>query len=170
MGCGSSARPGDLPRPHRLWPFYQGNVRIHLEAGTPQLRRLAATQTRLYLPESARGGLHRRRQPRTARPGAGVETGGDLVSGRLQHLCLLQPKEELGATQHRVQTSNRRFRDDEFLIPRDLTEGRSAIRVRIRFTPVKRPLFPGHPLPELAWSEIRYTAYCWVMPETAVKD
>lgn len=80
------------------------------------------------------------------------------------------PKEELGATQHRVQTSNRRFRDDEFLIPRDLTEGRSAIRVRIRFTPVKRPLFPGHPLPELAWSEIRYTAYCWVMPETAVKD
>jgi hypothetical protein len=74
------------------------------------------------------------------------------------------PKEELGATQHIVQTSNRRFRDDEFLLPRDLTEGRSAIRVRVRFTPVERPLFPGHPIPELAWSEIRYTAYCFVMP------
>src|SRR5262249_18526876 len=80
------------------------------------------------------------------------------------------PKEELGATQHIVQTSNRRFRDDEFLVPRDLTEGRSALRVRVRFTPVKRPLFPGHPLPELAWSEIRYTAYCWVMPQAAVSS
>ncbi len=74
------------------------------------------------------------------------------------------PKDELGTTQHIVQTSNRRFRDDEFLIPRNLTEGRSAIRVRVRFVPVRRPLFPGHPLPELAWSEMRYTAYCFVMP------
>jgi hypothetical protein len=77
------------------------------------------------------------------------------------------PKEELGATCHIVQTSNRRFRDDEFLVPRDLTERRSAIRVRVEFTPVKRPLFPGHPLAKLAWSEIRYTAYCFVMPEAA---
>ena len=29
------------------------------------------------------------------------------------------PKDELGATQHNIQTSNRRFRDDEFLLPRD---------------------------------------------------
>src|SRR5207248_10681675 len=79
------------------------------------------------------------------------------------------PKEELGKTQHVVQTSNRRFRDDEFLVPRELTQGRSAIRVRVQFTPVKRPLFPGHPVPELAWSEIRYTAYCFVMPDAPVK-
>jgi hypothetical protein len=79
------------------------------------------------------------------------------------------PKEELGATQHVVQTSNRRFRDDEFLVPRALTEGRSAVRVRVRFTPVKRPLFAGRALPELAWSELRYTAYCFVMPEAPVK-
>jgi hypothetical protein len=75
------------------------------------------------------------------------------------------PKEELGATQHIVQTSNRRFRDDEFLVPRDLTEGRSKIRVRVKFTPVNRPLFPGRPMDELAWSEIRYDAYCFVIPE-----
>ena len=74
-------------------------------------------------------------------------------------------RDELGATVHTVETSNRRFRDDEFLVPRKLTEGREAIRVRVRFTPVKVPLFPGHPLAELAWSEIRYDAYCYVMPE-----
>jgi hypothetical protein len=74
------------------------------------------------------------------------------------------PQAELGQTQHIVQTSNRRFRDDEFLIPRDLTEGSRAIRIRIHFTPVNRPLFPGYPVPELAWSEIRYTAYSFVLP------
>jgi hypothetical protein len=77
------------------------------------------------------------------------------------------PKEELGAAQHIVQTSNRRFRDDEFLIPQRLTQGRSQIRVRIQFTPVSLPLFPGQPLPELAWTELRYDAYCFVMPEDA---
>jgi hypothetical protein len=75
------------------------------------------------------------------------------------------PKGELGVTEHKVQTSNRRFRDDEFLVPRSLTEGRSAIRVRVQFTPVETPLFPGHPLAELAWSEIRYNVYCFVLPE-----
>jgi hypothetical protein len=74
------------------------------------------------------------------------------------------PKDELGATQHIVQTSNRRFRDDEFLLPLKLTQGRSEIRVRVKFTPVPIPLFPGQPLPELAWSELRYDAYCFVMP------
>lgn len=79
------------------------------------------------------------------------------------------PKGELGAARHIVQTSNRRFRDDEFLVPRDLTEGRSAIRVRVKFTPVTTRLFPGHAPAEPAWSEIRYDAYCYVMPEWGVK-
>jgi len=78
------------------------------------------------------------------------------------------PRTELGATEHVVQTSNRRFRDDEFLIPRDLTAGRSSIRVRVKFTPVRTPLYPGYPLPDLAWSEIRYTAYSYVMPKFTV--
>jgi hypothetical protein len=79
------------------------------------------------------------------------------------------PKEELGATQHLVRTSNRRFRDDEFLIPRNLTQGRSLIRVRVEFTPVQRPLFPGRPLPDLAWSEFRYMAYCFVLPRSPLQ-
>jgi hypothetical protein len=75
------------------------------------------------------------------------------------------PRTELGATEHVVETSNRRFRDDEFLIPRDLTAGRSSIRIRVKFTPVATPLYPGYALPELAWSEMRYTAYSLVMPK-----
>jgi len=74
------------------------------------------------------------------------------------------PKSELGSTEHHVLTSNRRFRDDEFLLPRELTEGRSTIQVRIKFTPVHIPLFPGRAEAELAWSEIRYDAYSYVMP------
>jgi hypothetical protein len=75
------------------------------------------------------------------------------------------PKDELGPTQHVVRTSNRRFRDDEFLLPLKLTKGRSAIRVRFAFTPVHIPLFPGHAEAELAWSEIRYDVYSYVMPD-----
>lgn len=75
------------------------------------------------------------------------------------------PKGELGETQHRVEVSNRRFREDEFLVPKKLTEGREQIRIRIKFVPVEIPLFPGHPLPEIAWSEIRYDAYCFVLPK-----
>jgi hypothetical protein len=78
------------------------------------------------------------------------------------------PPAELGATQHNVQTSNRRFRDDEFLIGREHTRGRNAIRVRVKFTPVKIPLFPSWPLAEPAWTEIRYSAYCYVMPRPAL--
>lgn len=74
------------------------------------------------------------------------------------------PQDELGAAQHLAQTSNRRFRDDEFLLPLALTRLRKAIRLQIRFTPVRRPLFPGAELSPLGWSEFRYTAYCYRMP------
>jgi D-arabinan exo alpha-(1,3)/(1,5)-arabinofuranosidase (non-reducing end) len=75
------------------------------------------------------------------------------------------PKGELGATEHVIETSDRRLRDDEFLISRDLTQGLSAIRLRVRFTQVNIPLFPGAPPQKLAWSEIAYSAYCFVMPD-----
>ena len=75
------------------------------------------------------------------------------------------PKGELGATQHVVETSNRRFRDDEFLVPSRLTQGRKSIRIRVTFSRVNIPLFPGRPLDEQAWSEIRYDAYCFVLPK-----
>lgn len=76
------------------------------------------------------------------------------------------PPGELDKSKHIVMSSERRFRDDEFLVPRDLTAGRSAIHVRVKFSPVKRPLLKGYPDKEMAWSEIRYSAYCFVMPKT----
>jgi hypothetical protein len=74
------------------------------------------------------------------------------------------PAAELGPAEHNVQTSDRRFREDEFLLPRSLTEGRSAIRIRIHFTPVSHPLFDGDLPLEPAWSEFRYWLYSYVMP------
>jgi hypothetical protein len=80
------------------------------------------------------------------------------------------PPGELDPPQNIVQTSNRRFRDDEFLLPLALTRGRSAIRVRIRFTPVHRPLLPGGDAPPSAWSEMAYNAYCFVTPPPRLGD
>lgn len=79
---------------------------------------------------------------------------------RTQHVELMPPV-------HVVQTSNRRWRDDEFLLPPKLTRGLEKIRVRFQFVPVKEPLFPGHPLSEEAWTEFRYWAYSFVVPGTA---
>jgi D-arabinan exo alpha-(1,3)/(1,5)-arabinofuranosidase (non-reducing end) len=76
---------------------------------------------------------------------------------RTQHVELMPPV-------HVVQTSNRRWRDDEFLLPPALTRGRNKIRVRCKFVPVGEPLFPGHPPQEEAWTEFHYWAYCFVMP------
>lgn len=36
--------------------------------------------------------------------------------------------------------------------------------MRVTFAPRNIPLFPGRPLDEQAWSEIRYDACCWVLP------
>jgi hypothetical protein len=97
--------------------------------------------------------------------GAAFKPAGVWYTAGSNTCVYSNPKQELGATQHIVQTSNRRFRDDEFLIGRDLTRGRSRIRIRVKFTPVNTPLFPNHPLPPLAWSEVRYIAYSFVMPK-----
>jgi hypothetical protein len=75
------------------------------------------------------------------------------------------PPGEADPAEHHIEISDRRFRDDEFLLPLSLTKGRAAIRVRVKFTPVHLPLFPGNPEPPLAWSEIRYDAYSYVMPD-----
>jgi hypothetical protein len=77
------------------------------------------------------------------------------------------PGPETGPAQHVVQTSNRRWREDEFLLPRGATEGRSFIRVKLEFVPKNIRLFPGWPMSEQAWSEYRYIAYNYVMPKVA---
>ncbi len=74
---------------------------------------------------------------------------------------------ELMPPVHIVQTSNRRWRDDEFLLPPRLTRGRDKIRIRCEFVPVDLPLYPGRPIPQQAWTEFHYWAYCFVMPESS---
>ena len=65
-----------------------------------------------------------------------------------------------------VETSNRRFRDDEMLLPQALTRGRRRIRVRVVAAPLGKPLTPGAALDPAAgaWSELRYDAYVWKLP------
>jgi hypothetical protein len=92
-----------------------------------------------------------------------VDAGTWYLAG--SNTCVFSdPLQELDAPQPTVEISNRRWRDDEFLLPRSLTRGRSAIRVRLVFTPSNWPLTPGAALAPQAWSEYRYTAYVWKMP------
>ncbi|HEX4413571.1 MAG TPA: DUF2961 domain-containing protein [Lacipirellulaceae bacterium] len=75
---------------------------------------------------------------------------------------------ELMPPVHIPQTSNRRWRDDEFLLPPRLTRGHDKIRVRCEFMPVDLPLMPGQPPQPSAWSEFHYWAYSFTMPQTGV--
>jgi hypothetical protein len=77
---------------------------------------------------------------------------------------------ELGATKHNIITSNRQWRQEEFLIPRRLTAGVARLEVKFEFVPDKRELFPGQPFEaESAWSESRYWVYCYKMPTVTLK-
>ncbi|WP_158047875.1 DUF2961 domain-containing protein [Skermanella pratensis] len=75
------------------------------------------------------------------------------------------PPGELDPPAPTIVTAGRRLAEDEFLLPLRLTRDRSSIRVRVAYEPVGRPLLPGMPVPESAWSEIGYEAWCWVEPE-----
>jgi hypothetical protein len=76
-----------------------------------------------------------------------------------------RPKGELDPRAVEVKTSNKRFRDDEFLIPAALTKDCSVVRIRIKCVHTNRELFPGHPFPKKnAWSELRYDMYSYVIP------
>jgi len=77
-----------------------------------------------------------------------------------------RPDSELGKRTYNVQTSDRRFRDDEFLIPAELTMNSTAIKVRIKFIPDNQELYPGHPFPnKSSWSELKYNVYSYVLPD-----
>ena len=72
---------------------------------------------------------------------------------------------ELGAAQHEMVTSNRRWREEEFLIGRELTEGIDSLEIKIEHIPDTTQLFPGQDFPAASvWSEARYWIYCYSMP------
>ena len=73
---------------------------------------------------------------------------------------------ELSPTDPKIITSNRRWREEEFLIDRSLTSGVSRLEIQIRWIPVDRELLPGIPFPEEnMWSESRYWVYCYQLPD-----
>ncbi len=80
------------------------------------------------------------------------------------------PRGELDLRQLNIQISNRRFRDDEFLIPARMIENKSAVKVRLKFIPNNQELYPRMPYPkESAWSELMYQVYSFIIPKFTVK-
>lgn len=80
------------------------------------------------------------------------------------------PRGELEKRELRTKTSNRRFRDDEFLIPAHLTKKSSLMVVKVKFIPDNQLLFPEFPFPkESAWSELKYDVYNYVIPDFNIK-
>lgn len=60
---------------------------------------------------------------------------------------------ELAPPENQVITSNRRWREEEFLLPRNLTEGVENLEIKLEFVPNERELFPGFPYPgPTTWS------------------
>ncbi len=69
---------------------------------------------------------------------------------------------ELATVPPILQESNRRFREDELIVPSRLTRGRARIRVRIEPFGEATPLVPGATPPPNDWSAFRYDVYAWV--------
>lgn len=80
------------------------------------------------------------------------------------------PTGELELSHPEIITSNRRFRDDEFLLPVHLTRGQDKVRVRIEFAPRNPPLLPGRQPADSAWTAFAYQAYSFVMPQVVLDD
>ena len=76
------------------------------------------------------------------------------------------PQGELDKRLYNVKTSNRCFRDDEFLIPAKFTQGKTSLRIKVKHVAAEMELYPGMPFPkQSAWSELRYQVYSYVMPD-----
>jgi hypothetical protein len=97
-------------------------------------------------------------------PGAAFRRAGTWYLAGSNQCVFSFPPGELDPAFALAQTSNRRWREDEFLVPRALTENRSRIRVRVVFTSSVKPLHPGAQPAAAAWSEYRYWAYSYVLP------
>lgn len=91
-----------------------------------------------------------------------------VYSNPLDKWSELFTKKELAPAEHQVITSNRRWREEEFLIPDHMTKGMNRLDVKIEFVPVDRELYPGYPFPgKNVWSASRYWVYCYKMPRVA---
>ncbi|MFS4454955.1 DUF2961 domain-containing protein [Maribacter sp. 2304DJ31-5] len=74
---------------------------------------------------------------------------------------------ELAPPKPEIIDSDRRWREEEFLIARKFTEGISKLAIKIEWVPNTKKLLKDRPFPiESAWSEARYWIYCYKLPST----
>jgi hypothetical protein len=99
-------------------------------------------------------------------PGATFALAGTWYLAGSNTCAFVDSPTETGTTAPVLETSNRQWRDDEFLLPSAQTAGRSQIRVRIVYAPraPASPVAPGQAPGMRAWSEYRYAAYSYVIP------
>ena len=71
------------------------------------------------------------------------ESAGTWKTPGSTRVVFSNPSGELDPATPTIQESNRRFRDEEFLLPEQLTRGRSKLRVRLVFVPSAKPLLPS---------------------------
>ncbi len=104
-------------------------------------------------------------------PGAPFMTAGVWYTAGSNQCAFVDAPTETGVAAPTVQTSDRRWRDDEFLVPSSLTRGHSHIRVQIAFDAgaPPMPVAPGAVVAPSSWSEFRYTAYSYVMPAVPLR-
>jgi D-arabinan exo alpha-(1,3)/(1,5)-arabinofuranosidase (non-reducing end) len=92
------------------------------------------------------------------------ELAGTWYTAGSTSVVFSDPPGELDPGEHAVEiAADRRWRDDELLLPPRLTEGRAAIRVHVQYTGAPHAMFPGGPTPPGAWTEARYQAYSYVL-------
>lgn len=161
------------------WGPDHRSARMHFPAQEDEVRTMNGTTTfKMRLDPDNHGALLRRKfdylypnqQARVSvRPASGgewQEVGIWRTAG--SNTCVYSyPRKagELGAAEHNVVTSNRRWREEEFLLPAHLTRGQKRIEIRLEHLPDNRELFPGHPFPAPSlWSESRYWIYSYKMP------
>lgn len=97
-------------------------------------------------------------------PGAPLVHAATWYTAGSNTVVYSNPPGELSPFTPTVETSNRRWRDDELLLPRAVTQGKSALRVRIVPVATALPLTPAMPAAATAWSAFRYSAYVWTLP------
>jgi hypothetical protein len=151
------------------------SIEIHADEQHTGRRTLGTSQFELALVEDNHGVLLRRTLDygyANQRARVLVEKDGDWQAAGIWYLAgsntvyhsFPWQEGELAPVRPQVISSNRRLRDDEFLIPAHLTRGRRRIRLRMVFEPRNPPLLPGRAPQPTAWTEFEYRAYCWVMP------
>ncbi|MFC2950540.1 DUF2961 domain-containing protein [Marinicaulis aureus] len=87
-----------------------------------------------------------------------------VASGNEDELPFLSRAGETAPSQPELVTSDRRLRDEEFLLPVHLTRGKSKLTIRMEFEPRNPPLLPGMAPLGTVWTELEYQVYSYVMP------